>query len=58
MKKNSDQSNLKDFADSKMDLTEKSIFAVGRMENIVEKGENAGYSVFSFFHNVFKKYFF
>ena len=26
-----------------------------RVENIVEKGENAGSSIFSFSHNIFKK---
>ena len=41
-----DQSNLKD---DKIKVTNKMNFVVGKVENIVGKGENAGY------HNVFKR---
>ena len=34
---------LKDFADDKTNVTQKLIFVLGRVENIVGKGENAGY---------------
>ena len=40
---------LKAVADDKMNVTQKLIFALERVENIVGKGENAGY------HNVFKR---
>ena len=39
----------------KQNVTEKLKFVVERVENIVEKGENAGYQYFSFSHNVFKR---
>ena len=38
-----DQSNLKDFADDKTNVTYVTNFVLGRVENIVEKSENAGY---------------
>ena len=38
-----DWSKLKGFADNKINVTEKLNFELGRVENIVEKGENAGY---------------
>ena len=66
-----DWSKLKAFADDKIDVTQKLKFHLGKVENIVGKGENAGYqhflktlwekekmlvtSIFSFFHKVFQK---
>ena len=51
-----DWSKLKAFADDKINVTEKWKFVLGRVENIVEKGENAGCQhYFSFSHNVFKR---
>ena len=38
-----DWSKLKAFADDKINVAEKLSFVLGRVENIVEKGENAGY---------------
>ena len=52
-----DWSKLKGFADDKLNVTEKSKFVLQRVENIVGKGENAGYQHFSFSHNVFKMLF-
>ena len=37
-----DQSKFKAFADNKINMTEKLKFVLGRIENIVGKGENAG----------------
>ena len=42
-----DQSNLKDFADDKINGTYKFNFLKGRVENIVGKGENAFPTIFS-----------
>ena len=50
-----DQSKFKAFADDKMNVTKELKFVLGRVENIVGKGENAGYKLFSFSHNVFKR---
>ena len=50
-----DRSKFKAFADNKINVTEKLKFVLGRVENIVGKGENAGYQFFSFYHNVFKR---
>ena len=51
-----DQSKLKAFADDKINVTERVKFVLGRIKNIVGKGENAGYQHFSFsqqcFHEV------
>ena len=44
---------MKAFADNK-NMNKKLKFGLGRVENIVGKGENAGTSIFSFSHNVFK----
>ena len=44
-----DWSKQKAFADNKLDLDEKLKFALGRVEKIVGKGENAGY------YNLFKR---
>ena len=49
----SGQSNLKAFADDKINVSEKLKFVSRRVENIVRKGENAGYQHFLLF-NVFK----
>ena len=46
---------LKAFADDKTNETEKVNFVVGRVENIVGKGENAGYRHFLLFPQCFQK---
>ena len=38
-----DQSKLKEFADDKINAIQKLKFVLGWIENIVVKGENAGY---------------
>ena len=44
-------------ADDKINVTEKLKFVLGSVENIVRKGENAGYQLFfSFLRNVFKRF--
>ena len=48
-----DWSNLKAFADNKIKVTQKLIFGLGRVENIVGKGKNAGYQHFLFFPHCF-----
>ena len=50
-----DQSNLKDFADDKINVTYITNFVLGREENIVGKGENAGYQHFLLFQQCFQK---
>ena len=50
-----DQSNLKDSADDKIDLTWNLNYVLGRIENIVGKGENAGYQHFLLFTQCFRK---
>ena len=50
-----DWSNVKELADNKIDVTEILKFLVGRVENIVGKGENAGYQHFLLFSTVFSK---
>ena len=55
MTKISDWSKLKTFADDKTDLTEKLKFVLGRVENIVGKGENAGYQHFLLFPRCFQR---
>ena len=42
-----DWSNLTAFADDKIDMNEKLKFGLGRVENIVGKGENAGNQLFT-----------
>ena len=42
-----DWSKMKAFTDDKKKVTEKFKFVLGRVENIVGKGENAGYQHFS-----------
>ena len=44
-----DWSKLKAFADDKIKVTENLKFVLWRVENIVGKGENAGYQRFLFF---------
>ena len=53
-----DWSKLKAFADDKINVTKKSKFVVARVENIVEKGENAGNQHFLLFPQMFSKDFF
>ena len=48
-------SKLKAFADDKIDVTQKLRFELGRVENIVGKGENAGYLHFPLFPQCFQK---
>ena len=50
-----DWSNLKAFADDKINVTEKMKFLLERVENIVRKGENAGYQHFLLFPQCFQK---
>ena len=49
------QSKFKAFADNKIIVTQKMKFTFGRVENIVEKGENAGYQHFLLFPQCFQK---
>ena len=53
-----DWSKLKAFADDKLKVTEKLKMVLGRVENIVRKGENAGYQHFLLFPQCFLKAFF
>ena len=53
-----DWSKFKAFAEDKIIQTKKLKIVFGRVENIVGEGENAGYSIFSFSHNVFKSFLF
>ena len=46
---------MKGFADDKINMTQKSDFVLGRVENIVGKGENAGYQHFLLFEQCFQK---
>ena len=50
-----DWSKLKAFADNKIKALEMMIFVFDRVENIVGKGENAGYQHFFFFPQCFLK---
>ena len=50
--------NLKAFADNKFNIAEMIISVCDRVENIVGKGENAGYQHFSPFSTKFSKEFF
>ena len=52
---NFDMSKLEAFADDKMYVAQKLKFALGRVENIVGKGENAGYQHFLLFPQCFQK---
>ena len=48
-----DWSKLKAFANDKINVNEKLKFGLGRVENIVGKGEMLITSIFSFSHNIF-----
>ena len=48
---------MKAFTDSKIGVTEKFKYVLVRVENIVEKGENAGYQHFLLFLQCFQKVF-
>ena len=50
-----DLSKLKAFADDNSNVNQKLKFALGRVENIVGKGENAGYQHFLLFPQCFQK---
>ena len=50
-----DWSKLKALADDKINVTEKLKFVLRRVENIVGKGENAGYQHFLLFPQCFQK---
>ena len=52
-----DLSKFKAFADNKLITTQKLKFVHGRVENIVGKGENAGYQHFFLFPTMFSKAF-
>ena len=54
-KKNLDWTKLKTFADDKMNLNEKLKLVFGKVENVVGKGENAGYHNFLLFPQRFQK---
>ena len=49
-----DWSKLKVFSDDKLNATQKLEVALGRVENLMRKGDNAGFQHFSFSHSVFK----
>ena len=51
-------SKFKAFADDKIILTQKLKFVLGKVKNIVGKGENAGYQHFLLFPQCFQKAFF
>ena len=50
-----DWSKLEAFADDKINVNQKLKFVLGRIENIVGKGENAGYQHFLHFPQCFQK---
>ena len=51
-----DRLKLKAFTDDKINVTKKKLtFVLGRVENIVGKGENAGYQHFLLFPQCFQK---
>ena len=50
-----DWSNLKAFADDKINVIEKIKFVLGKVENIAGKRENAGYQHFLLFPQCFQK---
>ena len=50
-----DWSKLKAFADNKMNVNERLKFDLGRVDNIVGKGENTGYQHFLLFPQYFQK---
>ena len=50
-----DLSKFKTFADDKITVAQKFKFTLGRAENIVGKGENAGYQHFLLYAQCFQK---
>ena len=50
-----DLSESKAFVDTKTNVTQKQKFALGMVENIVGKGENAGYQHFLLFPRCFQE---
>ena len=48
-------SESKEFADDRINMTEKLKIVLGRVENMVGKGEMLVTRIFSFSHNVFKR---
>ena len=50
-----DRSKLKGFTDDKLNMIQNQKFVLGRVENIVGKGENAGYQHFLLFPQCFQK---
>ena len=50
-----DRTKLKAFADDKLNVAKMIIFLLDRIENIVKKGENAGYQHFLLFQQCFQK---
>ena len=46
---------MKEFPDDKSNLAQKLKFVLGRVENIVGKGDNAGYQHFLLFQQCFQK---
>ena len=50
-----DWSKFRAFADNNINLNEKLNFGLGRVENIVGKGENAGYQHFLLLPQCFQK---
>ena len=52
-----DLSKLRAFADNKIRLARMMVFVFDRIENIMEKGENAGYQYFLLFPQCFQKVF-
>ena len=50
-----DSSRFKALEDEKLDMTQKLKFALGRVENILFKGENAGYQHFLLFPQYFQE---
>ena len=50
-----DWTKLKAFADDKINVTEKLKFVLGKVENVVGKGENAGYQHFLLYPQCFQK---
>ena len=53
-----DGSKLKAFADGKIKILKRVIFVIDRVENIVGKGENAGYQHFLLFPQCFQRVFY
>ena len=49
------QTELKAFADDNSNVAQMVIFVFDRIENMVRKGENAGYQYFLFFPQCFQK---